>query len=227
MQSTPTGLSGGFPIFDGNTTRTPNSSALYVDRAYVNWNNIGGMPVWFSIGRRPTTDGPPAHIRMGNNERMATPPAYYDYPFDGLTLGYAYDWGSETLGTGRIRFCYGRGFENGLQYDQDTTPYPLDDTDFAGFSWDVMKQGHRFMNIQTFGIYNLFNYPVFKSDFVRFGAAMDPASGGFGPQMDLGQLYHTTGIYMDKVSKLNYFLAGGWSHTDPNGNGLFNDQFFK
>ena len=39
-----------YPLFDGNVTRTPaESSALYVDRAYVNWNNIGGAPVWFSI----------------------------------------------------------------------------------------------------------------------------------------------------------------------------------
>jgi hypothetical protein len=225
MQSIPNGLAGGYPIFDGNVTRTPSDSALYVDRAFVNWNNIGGMPIWFSIGRRPTSDGPPAHIRMGNDSRMATPTAYMDYPFDGLALGYAWDWDSELMGTSRIRFCYGRGFESGLQFDEDTSPYPLDDTDFAGFSWDVMKQGHRFLTVQSFGVYNLYNYPAFSDDFVRFGASQPQEEGGFGPQMDLGQLYHTTGVFMDKVNNLNYFLAGGWSHTDPNGNGMFNDYF--
>jgi outer membrane murein-binding lipoprotein Lpp len=221
MQSTPTDLADGYPIFDGNTTRTPNDSALYVDRAFVNWNNIGELPIWFSIGRRPTTDGPPAQLRMGTDSRMATPPAYMDYPFDGLSLGYAYDWGIEALGSGRVRFCYGRGFENGLQYDQGTLL--TDDTDFAGFSWDVMKKGDRFLNIQTFGVYNLYNYPAFTSDFVRYGASQSPNDGGYGAQTDLGQMYHTTGIYMSKVNDLNYFLAGGWSHTDPNGNGMFND----
>ena len=225
MQSTPDNLAGGFPIFDGNVTRTPNDSALYVDRAFVNWNNIGGLPMWFSIGRRPTSDGPPAHLRMGNDTRMATPSAYFDYPFDGLTLGYAWDWDVEAMGTSRLRFCYGRGFENGLQYDQDTNPYPLDDTDFGGFSWDVMKQGSRFLNLQFFGIYNLFNYPNFQSDLVRLGASMPQEDGGYGAQKDLGQMYHTTGIFMDKVNNFNYFLAGGWSHTDPNGNGMFNDYF--
>jgi len=220
MQSTPEGLADGYPIFDGNTTRTPNDSALYVDRAFVNWNNIGGAPVWFSIGRRPTTDGPPAQLRMDNDTRMATPIAYMDYPFDGISLGYGYDWGIDALGSGRIRFCYGRGFENGLQSEND--PTNLDDTDFAGFNWDVFQKGSRLFNIQTFGVYNLFNYPAFADPFVRYGASQNPPMG-YGPQKDLGQLYHTSSVYMDKVKNLNYFVAGGWSHSDPNGNGMFND----
>jgi outer membrane murein-binding lipoprotein Lpp len=196
MQSTPTDLAGGFPIFDGNTTRTPNDSALYVDRAYVNWNNIGGAPIWFSVGRRPTSDGPPAQIRMNNDERMATPIAYMDYPFDGATLGYGYNWGYDAMGSGKLRFCYGRGFENGLQYDQGAR---LDDTDFAGINWDVMQKGSRLWNIQAFGVYNLFNYPAFSDQLTRVGAAYPPDQGGFGAQKDLGQLYHTSTIYTDKI----------------------------
>jgi hypothetical protein len=227
MQTTPAGLADGgnraqsFPIFDGSATRQPSDSALYVDRAFLNWNNIGGMPIWFSIGRRPTTDGPPAHLRMGSDTRLATPVAYMDYPFDGISLGYAYAWGNDMLGTGRIRFCYGRGFENGLQFDDQANK--LDDTDFAGFSWDVMKSGHRFMNIQVFEVFNLFNYPDFQSDFVNFGASFPQDQGGFGPQKNLGNVYHTSAVYMDKFADLNFFLAGGWSHTDPNDNGFFND----
>ena len=216
MQDTPEGV-GGMPIFDGNTTRTPNDSALYVDRAFVNWNNIGGAPVWFSIGRRPTSDGPPAQLRMGNDDRMATPVAYMDYPFDGLSLGYAYNWGYEPLGEGRIRFCYGRGFENGLQ---DETGATVDDTDFAGLNWDVMKQGPRFLNIQAFGAFNLFNYPIFSSD-----VDQNNTLAAYGPQLNLGNIYHTSAVYMDKVNNLNYFLAGGWSRTDPNNNGMFNDYY--
>ncbi|MBM9614347.1 DUF3373 domain-containing protein [Desulfobulbus rhabdoformis] len=200
MQDVPTGLAGGYPIYDGNTTRTPNDSALYVDRAYLNWTNIGGMPVWFSIGRRPTSDGPPAQLRMGTDERMATPVAYMDYPFDGISLGYAYDWGIDALGSGRIRFCYGRGFENGLQED---TGAPLDDTDFAGISWDVFQQGPRFMNIQAFGAFNLFDYPG-------------------TPSKNVGNMFHTSAVYMDKIDDLSFFIAGGWSRSDPDSSGMFN-----
>ena len=77
------------PQFDGNSTRIPSDNALRVDRAFVNWANIGGRPVWVSIGRRPTTDGTPAQIRLGIDKQMATSTAYMDYPFDGLSLGYA------------------------------------------------------------------------------------------------------------------------------------------
>jgi hypothetical protein len=217
MQSTPEGVGGGFPVFDGNTTRTPNDSALYVDRAYLNWNNIGGAPVWFSVGRRPTTDGPPAQLRMDNDERMGTPVAYMDYPFDGATLGYAYNWGMDALGEGRIRFCYGRGFENGLQNNSGPT---INDTDFAGFNWDVLNKGPRLWNIQTFGAFNLFNYPVFTNatDNANIQAQFNGAA-----RQNLGNLYHTSTVYMDKVSNLNYFIAGGWSHSMPNDNGMFND----
>lgn len=214
-QSTPDGISSIDPIFDGNTSRTPNDSALYVDRAFVNWNNIGGAPVWFSIGRRPTSDGPPAQLRMNNDSRMATPVAYMDYPFDGLSLGYGYEWGNDALGSGRIRFCYGRGFENGLQNDSVTH---IDDTDFAGFSWDVFQKGDKFLNLQVFEVFNLYNFPTFAD--AGNNTNYDWMMNG---QKNLGNLFHTSGIYMDKYRNLNYFLAGAWSHTDPNENGIFNE----
>lgn len=211
-----------WPQFDGNTTRTPSDNALRVDRAFVNWNNIGGLPVWFSIGRRPTTDGPPAHIRQGFNQRMATPVAYMDYPFDGISLGYAYAWGNEAMGTGRIRFCYGRGFENGLQMEQGfalaNPSYPTDDTDFAGFSWDVMKKGNRLLNIQSFAVMNMFNYPNFQDPIIN---AM--ASDSMGTNRAEGNIYHTSAVFIDKIANFTYFISGGWSRTDPGGHGMFND----
>jgi hypothetical protein len=211
------------PMFDGNVTRQPADSALYVDRAFLNWNNIGGKPFWFSIGRRPTTDGPPAHIRMGTDQRMATPIAYMDYPFDGISVGYAYAWPSEVMGTGRVRFCYGRGFENGLQ--AEVTGNKLDDTDFAGLSWDVMKKGNRFMNIQSFAVANLFSWPDFQNP--PYAAQQNPMLAQFdqmlGGRQNLGNMFHTTGIFMDKIQNFNYFFAGGWSRSDPDSSGLFND----
>jgi Tfp pilus assembly protein PilN len=69
----------------------PSDARIYVDRAYVNWTNIGGLPVWFSVGRRPTTHTIPTQFREGLEGRDATPfGANMDIPFDGLTLGYQY-----------------------------------------------------------------------------------------------------------------------------------------
>lgn len=209
-----------YPIFDGNVTRTPvGDSALYVDRAFVNWNNIGGLPIWFSIGRRPTTDGPPAQIRLGLDERQATPMAFMDWPFDGLSLGYAWDWGVEAMGSSRLRFCYGRGFEAGLQ---DNVGPTIDDMDFAGLSWDIMKKDDRFAYIQSFMAFDLINYPNFQDPIINatFGEA-----SGMGERMNLGDVWHTSGVYMAKFAGLNYFVSGGWSQTRPDDAGLFNDPF--
>jgi len=217
-----------FPLFDGNVTRSPTGdSALYVDRAYVNWNNIAGLPMWFSIGRRPTTDGPPAEIRMNSDERLATPMAFMDWPFDGISVGYAWNWGVEPLGDSRIRFCYGRGFEAGLQDGQTTTSNGLnkdpdvEDTDFAGLSWDIMRKDDRFAYIQSFVAFNLFNFPNFQDPFVDFGA-QNPPPNGFGTRTNVGNIWHTSAVYEDKIADLNYFVAGGWSQTHPDSHGMFN-----
>jgi len=203
--------------FDGTVGRQPGNSALVLDRAFMNWNNIGGSPVWFSAGRRPTTDGPPAHLRMGQEERMATPVAYMDYPFDGVSLGYAYNnLGTLTDAPGRIRFCYGRGFENGPQ-EKHTG---LSDVDFAGLSWDVYSKGSRFFNIQSFGAFNIFNVPG-DTDFPNplelayrdFNGADTLHNNGYLDRMNMGNIFQTAAVYMDKYKDLNYFGTLGWSHT--------------
>lgn len=221
--------------FDGTSSRQPSDNVLVMDRAFVNWNNIGGSPVWFSIGRRPTTDGAPNHLRMGLDERQATPTAVMDYPFDGISVGYAYNslFGL-TDAPGRVRVCYGRGFEAGPDSDVNKT---INDVDFIGVSWDIYKKADRFFYLQSFAAMNMFNVP----DGVKFVnpieyAAWEELEGGgaiagygasydpLNPQKDLllgranlGNIYHTSGVYMDKYQNLNYFLAAAWSRTDAQG----------
>jgi len=197
--------------WDGNATRQPFDSTLRIDRAFFNWTNIADLPIWLSIGRRPTTSGPPAHIRLGTEQRMATPIAYMDYPFDGATIGYAYQWGDGDMGTGRIRFCYGRGFEDGLS----TTN--MNDMDFAGFNWDVLKKGNRLFNVQLFEAFNLVNTPDGIDYPNPFELAGILDGDGILNKQNIGNIYHGTVVYMDKIGDLNWFLAGGWSHTDPSG----------
>jgi len=216
----------GYPSFDGTSSREPNDSTLRVDRAFVNWNNIGGQPIWFSIGRRPTTDGPAAQVRLGHDidERLATPTAYMDWPFDGIAVGYAYSnlFGMDNF-PGRVRVCYGRGFENSLQYDD--TASELNDTDFAGVSWDVYKKGNRLAYLQSFMVFNAFSFPEFDDGDLNdaFGGFMMPMYGTADRQ-NVGDLVHTSAVYQDKWENLNFFVSGGWSRTLPDDDtGMFND----
>lgn len=225
MGGGPFALAGYMSNFDGATTRNPNDSILRVDRAFLNWNAIGGSPVWFSIGRRPTTDGPPAQMKLGSDERMATPGAVMDYAFDGISVGYAYNslFGL-TDAPGRVRVCYGRGFESGPDSDNNRT---LNDTDFAGVSWDIYKKDNRFLYLQSFGAFNIFNVP----DNVKFGNPVEFALWKIDPNQydptdstkdlmlsraNLGNVYHTSGVFQDKYQDLNYFAAAAWSRTDVN-----------
>ncbi len=216
MQNTPSdnaGFFGGYPAIDGNSSRTPADDKLLVDRAIVNWNNIGGSNFWLSMGRRPTTDGPPSQLRLNNPSRMATPVSYMDWPFDGATLGYAYDslFGLVDL-PGRIRFCYGRGYEAGL--GENT----LNDTDFAGISWDIYNKNNRFVYLQSYVAMEVFNYPD-----IADANALAMIQGMMGPRQNIGDIYHTSLLYMDKIQNFNYFINGAWSRTDPNSKGMFND----
>lgn len=207
-----------YPSFDGTSSREPSDNTLRVDRAYVNWNNIASQPIWLSVGRRPTTDGPPAHVRQDNDQRTATPMGYMDWPFDGFTLGYAYAnlFGIQDA-PGRVRFCYGRGFENGLQYDDIQSD--LNDTDFAGISWDIYKKDNRFLYFQSYMIFNAFNFPKFDNEDMN-----DFYTFFLGERQDIGDVLHTSAVYQDKWEKLNYFIAGGWSRTMPDSDtGMFND----
>jgi len=224
--------------FDGTAGRAPGDNKLILDRAFMNWNNIGGSPVWFSAGRRPTTDGPPAQLRLGQDERMATPIAYMDYPFDGISLGYAYNnlFGL-TDAPGRIRFCYGRGFENGPKVENTG----ISDVDFAGLDWDVYSKGNRLFNIMSFGAFNLFNVPgdtYFPNPLEKARAVQgltsgsltfDPTTGHYLSTADgstvltntyldrtnMGNLFESAAVYMDKYQNLNYFGTVGWSHSVP------------
>jgi len=81
-----------------------------------------------------------------------------------------------------------------------------------------MKKGNRFLNIQSFAVLNMFNYPNFQDPIIN---AMAPNS--MGENRAEGNIYHTSAVYQDKVANLTYFVAGGWSRTDPGGGGMFND----
>jgi hypothetical protein len=111
--------------------------------------------------------------------------------------------------------------------------------DFAGISWDVYSKGSRFINIQSFGAFNIFNVPgdtyfpnpLEKAVAVRGSLdgtlTYDQTTGHYLnadgstaltntmlDRMNMGNIFQTAAVYMDKWQNLNYFVTGGWSHTE-------------
>ncbi|MDX2479389.1 MAG: DUF3373 family protein [Desulfuromusa sp.] len=137
---------------DGTNSGSPSGDELFVERAFFNWKDIGGSDFYLSIGRRPSTYGPPTNYRE-NELRGGTPSGHLvNFNFDGFTLGYHL---SEITGIEgqSVRFCFGQGFEseygNGTLFNDDITKN-LDDTNLGGFNIDVFNDGKTLVQATLF-----------------------------------------------------------------------------
>nr|WP_320131098.1 DUF3373 domain-containing protein [uncultured Holophaga sp.] len=197
-------------LFDGTLGHVPGSSALAVDQVYATWKNILDQPMWFSIGRRPSTGGSPGHLKA-NLERpgnSGVPQLLVDYAFDGMTLGYAPEWNS--LPGAYVKLCYGRGFENGINDKQGNG---LHDTDMIGINIVPYDTDPLRVEFQYNRGISIFNTPVMLTG---------PFAGS-SPAVDLGNIdwfgLNVIGqIRNAGPGALNWFVSAGMSRTDPNAN---------
>jgi len=196
-------------VFDGTLGHVPSSSLLDVDRAYATWSNIADQPIWFSVGRRPSTNGAPSNLRM-NNERPGnggTPALLVDYAFDGMTLGWAPD--IDALPGAYAKVCYGRGFESGFEAPGNS----LKDTDMLGVAVIPIDTDPLRVWLQWNRGFSIFDFPVMKNT----------AFGNTSPSTDLGDIDWYGAGFMSTFKnvgpgKLNIFADAGLSVTHPNDN---------
>lgn len=190
-------------VFDGSIGHVPSGSELIVDQAYATWSNIGGAPVWFSVGRRPSTGGIPGTLRQ-NLEKTGTagvPSFLVDYAFDGLTFGVAPD--IEALPEAYAKICYGKGFDSGFRNLAGNT------------AKDVQMLG---LNLVPYDTHNLHIEAQFNRAFSIFDNMPDA-----GVRTNLGDIDQYGLLVMGKIDNagagdLNLFVAGAISKTHPNNN---------
>ncbi len=137
---------------DGTSSGKTSGDYVHVERAFFNWKDIGGSDFYLSIGRRPSTYGPPSNYRV-NELRGGTPSGHLvDFNFDGFTLGYHLSHLTGIEGQ-TIRFCFGQGFEsewgNGEKYNDDITKN-LKDTYLGGFNIDAYNDGQTLIQLTAF-----------------------------------------------------------------------------
>jgi Protein of unknown function (DUF3373) len=186
-------------VLDGTVGHIPLDSTLRVDQVFATWSNIGGEPVWLSVGRRPSTGGSPGHLRQ-DNERPGNggiPALLVDYAFDGGTLGYAPEIAA--LPGAFAKVCYGRGFEAG--YNSKNS---LKDTDMLGVQVVPMDIDPLRIDLQWNRGFNIFDNPNNVGnelgDIDWFGVGLLSTLRKVGP------------------GDLNLFASGAVSMTRPNGN---------
>lgn len=130
--------------YDSTQGRLPSDSALYVERAYIDWtlNNGDDIPVTLTIGRQPSSDGP-SYTYMDDTTRKSTYSALaFDGAADGVvaTVNLAKVTGVENTA---VRIAYGKGYQDDSRDAQSTSPYSgvsssqaIDDTNVVGIFVD-------------------------------------------------------------------------------------------
>jgi len=189
-------------VFDGTVGHVPQDAILRVDQAYATWSKIAGAPVWFSVGRRPSTGGVPTNLRQNTDVGGAAgvPGLLVDYAFDGATLGVAPD--IDALPGAYAKLCYGKGFDSGFK----TPVNNIEDVSMIGF--DVVPYDTDKLHVE-----------------LNWNRAMDafdnlPDGSTFGPAVttNLGDIDWFGGTVTGKVGDLNLFGSAALSSTHPNDN---------
>jgi TorA maturation chaperone TorD len=223
------GQSNSFNI-DGNTAGVPNGDMLRVERAYFDWTNIGGSGLYLSIGRRPSSGGPPLNIRYGELRAGSPMGSLIDFQFDGITVGYHInEWST-------ARLCYGLGYESGYG-NGEVLKAPadrLEDAQFAGLNWDVYNYEDTLAQITIARAFNLtdgFNGLVVLPKNPLTGQDVGaPVVMRFTPSANLGDMDIAGAVFVRKDGPIDWFLNYNWvkSHPDdvttPFG-GMFSDPF--
>lgn len=214
-------------VFDGTLSHVPSDSYLNVDRAYATWNNLFDEDMWFSVGRRPSTNGAPTNLKY-NTEwpgRGGTPALLVDYAFDGMTLGYGFD--VDSMPGAYAKVCYGRGFESGFRAPLMNS---IQDTDMLGVAFVPIDTEKMRVWLQWNRGINIFDAPKMTNTYF----------GNTAPSINLGDIDWFGAGIMGKIKNvgkgdLNYFADFGWSVTHPNQNvsanfgfqGLLTGAFFQ
>ena len=202
---------------DGTTVGVPTGDWVRVERAYFTWNKIAGSNFFLSVGRRPSTEGPPLNYRE-DEPRAGTPSgALINFQFDGITFGY--HLGENTA----LRLCYGLGFESGfgngeiLKDPQDR----LSDAQFLGANVDIWNTDNTLVQAtyaRAFDVTDGFNGLVVLPRNPLTGDSIGaPVVLRYTPTANLGAI-NLAGInYEHKFQRVDTFVSANYVGFQPNG----------
>lgn len=217
---------------DGTTSSLPTDDSIHLERAYFNYKDgLGTVPINFSLGRRPSTEGPPMEYGEYSLEGGSPMAHIINWQFDGASLNFGLEDKTDIPGAA-FKLCYGVGFES----------------DFGNSS--SLKAGSQLDDVHLFGfIANLYDNDTTSAVF-NFAHAFDITDGFTGqtvmpftatensdgtytfeqntggyisrtePSTNLGDWDAATLLLRTNLSErfnkdIDLFLSFGWSHTSP------------
>jgi hypothetical protein len=201
---------------DGSTSTVPNSDILRVERAYFDWRNIGGSEFYVSIGRRPSTGGPPMHLRQDEPRGGSPLGLVIDFQFDGITAGYHLT--DESI----VRLCYGLGYESGFGNGENlirSSADRLKDAHFLGVNWDLYDTEDMFIQgtvARAFDVTDGFNGLVVMPYNPVTGQAMPgPVVMRFTPSANLGDIDLASLIFLREDGPVEWFASASYMKSYP------------
>jgi len=217
---------------DGTTSSLPTDDSIHLERAYFNYkDDVGSVPINFSLGRRPSTEGPPMEYAEYSLEGGSPMAHIINWQFDGASLNFGLEETTDIPGAA-FKLCYGVGFES----------------DFGNST--SMKSGEQLKDVHLFGfIANLFDNDT-TSAVLNYAHAFDITDGFTGqtvmpftatenpdgtytfaqntggyisrtePSTNLGDWDALTMLVRTNLTErfdkdIDLFFSFGWSHTSP------------
>ena len=113
---------------DMNRAHRPGTSGVNLDRAYVDWVPDFIVPVAVTVGRHPSSEGPPLEYKENRQRQSTYPGLLFDTENDGIVVTFGLERYTGLKNAG-WRFAYGKGYHS--DYDDSTSFSFFDDENEA------------------------------------------------------------------------------------------------
>ena len=184
---------------DHTEGRVPNTSALFVERAYITYDIFKDslIPVEIMVGRIPSNDGPSIQFK-DNTVRKAMVSAFaFDAASDGAQIGFDTEK-LLSLPNSSIRLAYARFIQNNMYFDSMYTGVKNTNVYGAFFSTNLSKDSDSNFNAAVFQASDIMNNMGESAGDVLLGYSF----------LEFPNLYN---------SGLSLFAQVGMSSTMPSG----------
>ncbi|MFO7667254.1 MAG: DUF3373 family protein [Desulfobacterales bacterium] len=223
--------------FDGNTSSLPHGDTIRLERAYfVYSDSVSSVPISFSLGRRPSTEGPPLEYRNYSMEGGSPLGTIINWQFDGASLNFGLEDVTGIPGAA-FKLCYGVGFEGdwGNSSSLSNSQPDVNDVHMFGFIstlYDndatslVLNYAHAWDITDGFTGLTVMPFIIAKQDRNGDGTPeyyFEPNSGGYISRMepstnigdwDAASLLLRTN-FSELFANIDAFVSFSWTQTRP------------